>query len=316
MTTDATTSKDFLVSEIKSPGKNQNLHGIVTTISPIKKSQRGSRYAKGRISDGKLTLPFTCYNYDEYSKLKNSSDTQMAVKLCNIDTKSAIIGDGIDITVRSCSTVQPSNKEIALQHDKIVQLVSITEKGTLQTGTVECTVTKVNQLATIEKADNKSGNLQRVVVEDTSGEHVISLWDNSCNVLREGKTYRISEITKNEYGYKLSPYSQIDEIQQDYSGYDITGAIVYVEMCCQFCTQVIVPVDDSNITCASCHKRFKVKSLLKDIRADINFKRNGQNKMAKFDKGELAHMLKCTENKLEQSSKTEIADQLLDLNNN
>lgn len=47
MATGRTNDDDVLISEVDSFVKNRNINGIVTTLSPIKKSQDGqSQYAK------------------------------------------------------------------------------------------------------------------------------------------------------------------------------------------------------------------------------------------------------------------------------
>lgn len=185
-----------------------------------------SKFTIEKIADSKIWLRFTCFNENKrfnennrftgfnenkFKKLKESADTKVAVKLCNID---ANIREGsLNVIVGQSSVVEKPDKEFDIQRNCVVDLQSVKVDDN-----VKCNVVKVYDIAEVITKKGPTVDRQDVFVSDVSGEHTITLWGKSCNSLSEDKTYNL-RVYKSNYGtVSSSSYSQIDEAIEDFTG--------------------------------------------------------------------------------------------------
>ena len=57
------------VSSVEEPADSASVHGVVTSLSPIKSSKSGSRYFDGALSDGKDTMKLVGFKVSQHAKI-------------------------------------------------------------------------------------------------------------------------------------------------------------------------------------------------------------------------------------------------------
>ena len=65
-----------------------NVHGVVTHVSPVKKSKTGKPYFHGQLSDGVNTLRFFGFAPNQQQVLKNFRINRTSLEMCNCQVKS------------------------------------------------------------------------------------------------------------------------------------------------------------------------------------------------------------------------------------
>lgn len=225
----------------------------------------------------------------------------------------ANIHDGsVNVIFGNAPKAEPSEKKIEVEKSKVVNLNNVTTFCT-----VCCNVVKVYDMVRVDTVKGPS-NHQQVLISDASGQETLTLWGNSCNLLSQDKTYIITDIFKNAYdSLNLTPYSQIHEKPNTHTGCEICAVTVSTHSCCSYCgSELTGSLVDPDVKCLVCDRRFKRKRAMHNVCAQIDLEDvHGHAKKAKLNKKELATLLNCSEEDIEQKRPDDIEKCLLEKKN-
>ena len=99
-------------SKVESEDPNADIHGVVTSLSPIKKSRIGSNYYIGQVCDGKQKLHFVGFSTSQQKQLNELKDQSQSVELQNCQIKKSIRdSDKLEVLLKGATKILPSSKE-------------------------------------------------------------------------------------------------------------------------------------------------------------------------------------------------------------
>ena len=186
------------VSELDSPCSQVDINGIVTQLSPVKKSRTNDRvrYFDGKLSDGKKTLRVVSFEPGLRAQMDKSLTEKSPVTIVNCQEQkktqyiSANGPDTLEILASKKSKVQssphknfdlPENLE-ALDPDCQPSVgIKLSEIDDIAVGQHVCITGKVTKLDTPVPIQNRFGKVirkQESVIADVTGQVRVVLWEN------------------------------------------------------------------------------------------------------------------------------------------
>ena len=101
--------EEFDVSELR-VAKSAKVHGVMTAILPMKQSQKSKiKYFDGKLSDGKGTARFVCFDAKMHEKLSDAHEKK-SLALSNCEVKEAKYFTGLELVVKKSTEVHHSPK--------------------------------------------------------------------------------------------------------------------------------------------------------------------------------------------------------------
>ena len=134
--------EEFDVSEVKEC-KNAVVHGVVTELSPLKRSRKSGdvRYFYGQMGDGKGDARLICFEPSLRDKMLPCFESKDSVRLVDCQVRAAQ-GGGSEILMTRSTKVQASPKKFyassAAVNVKEAAKVSLNKVGALVIGDCEC----------------------------------------------------------------------------------------------------------------------------------------------------------------------------------
>ena len=80
------------VASVDQPMDSASVHGMVSSVSGVKVSQKGSDYFYATLSDGKVTIKLVGYKWAQQAKIKELMERKQAVVLDDCQIKKAMRG--------------------------------------------------------------------------------------------------------------------------------------------------------------------------------------------------------------------------------
>lgn len=88
-----------------------NVHGIVTSLSPMKKSKKGNNYYNGLLSDGNNTMRFVGFAPNHQKFFQEFMQQRKPIKICNCQIKkSSRDSEKMEPIVKGATKLSPSWK--------------------------------------------------------------------------------------------------------------------------------------------------------------------------------------------------------------
>ena len=194
-------------SKLEIEANNADIHGVVTSLSPVKKSRVGSNYYTGQVCDGKQKLRLVGFSTSQQKQLDELKDKKQSVEIQNCQIKKSIRdSDKFEILLKGATKILPSPKKFdvsPLEYDqdrpKEVLLSAVNDLPIHTLVTVKVKV--ANCSAPVSRGTKTK---QSVTIADKSGTFVVQLWEEHVGELEEQrsyilKTFRVSEYEDNKY---------------------------------------------------------------------------------------------------------------------
>lgn len=90
-----------------------NVHGIVTSLSPMKKSKKGNNYYNGLLSDGNNTMGFVGFAPNHQTIFQEFMHQRKCIEICNCQIKkSGHDSEKMELLVKGATKLSPSGKSI------------------------------------------------------------------------------------------------------------------------------------------------------------------------------------------------------------
>ena len=195
------TFKEFEeVSEISNTSPNARIHGVLTALSPMKKSKTCS-YFDGEVTDGKATMRVFGFDCGVRRRLIEFEDGKNPLVMSNCEVKRSRRGDQLEILLSKHTEVEKSAKVFDVDSacvkagGKVIMLKQLEQLVAFQRVTVEVKALHVEEVMEVSGGKKK----QDVTVGDSSGTARLTVWESEVGKVAEGDSYRLSGVVVREF---------------------------------------------------------------------------------------------------------------------
>ena len=106
-------TEDFDIVSAATPADSANIHGVVSSFSPIKKGKR-TDFFEAKLTDGEQQMRVVGFHESLREKLAKSQDQCKSVSLQNCQVKHGQQSDELEIILKSSSRIQASPQKIVV----------------------------------------------------------------------------------------------------------------------------------------------------------------------------------------------------------
>ena len=311
--------EDVDVSDIDSPIENVTVHGVVTSLSPVKASKKmdHKKYFNANITDGKTAMRLISFEPSLRPEMDISCAQQKTIAVVNCQVKEtpeqyqsgSSDQSKYEILLSSRSAIQKSPKKFTVDPDiksdgETVQTIALEDLPIIsvnQKVTVCVKVINVEIQTSITTKTGKQLNKQDCIVADTGGTCRVVLWESDIGKLAIDKSYRLENMTVR--AYKDSKYlslsdasviididnigeiaSQPDDLRTQNENKIIEGeiiAVVYAEeyIGCFTCNAKVKQINEVIGECTKCGLKLKLKRCKNAATARVKFEDRNGYKM-------------------------------------
>lgn len=186
------------VSSVDHPSPRAKIHGVITMLSPMKKSKNNCNYFNGELGDGKSTMRVFGYDSNVRRQLWEHHEKDEPVSLSNCQVKTSRDGDMLEVQVGKFTEVKRSEKKfnakkVTTSTIKMSELQGFKEYSIV---TVEVKVMTLNSPIVVPGGLKK----QDIIVCDQSGSGKVTVWEDDIDKLEIGKSYCLSDMLVRNYG--------------------------------------------------------------------------------------------------------------------
>ena len=131
-----------------------SVHGVVTLISPVQKSKRGTKYFNARLSDGLTMRKVVRFKEAQHAKMKDSMEKQESICLDDCQIKKAKQGLDMEILMKRTTTISPSPKKFKVDQtceDATITLEEVKKKDEYEKVSVKVKVLEVKEPVTVNR---------------------------------------------------------------------------------------------------------------------------------------------------------------------
>ena len=288
------TSDECNVSEIVE-SKRVKVHGVVTTLSPVKKGKASNRkYFDAHISDGKEVVRVVSFSPSLRPAIDSSVLSKSSISMMNCKVQ---MEKGVKtIFLNEHTTIESSPRKFVIpdSHNPLTNTIDLCELSSLANNTtinVTIKVIKVSPPEIVKTKADKSYEKQDCVVGDSSGCCRVVLWENDVNRLVCGSSYKLSSVVVRSFsevnylsvgmGSQIISVEDIGVVSSIQSGdidrvvtsREIEGEIIAVRCIeytgCSECKVKIDVIDDLVGECPKCGLMVKLNRCSKLFTANI-----------------------------------------------
>lgn len=188
---------EFDVSEMTCPSPNAKVHGVLSSLSPMKKTKTCS-FFDGQLSDGKATVRLFGFDAGVRRKLVEFEEAKQSVSLCNCEVKRSRRGNDLEILVTKRTNLEKCEKVFDVDASSATKMISLKELPGLvcfQRVSVEVKVTRVEDPLEVTGGKKK----QDVIVGDSSGSARVTVWEGEIGSMEEGGSYKMTGMMVREF---------------------------------------------------------------------------------------------------------------------
>ena len=189
-------------SQVTEEAGSADIHGVVTSVSPLKKSKKGNNYYHGQLCDGKQSLRFVGFASNHQKMLEEFLEGRKSVEIRNCQIKkSNRDSDKLEVLVKGATKICPSEKKFDVskmefqQNESVeIMLEKVDEIEPFTRININVNVIKCGEPITLGTRQK-----QEVTVSDATGLGTVQLWENNIGILEEGQSYRLMNFRVVEY---------------------------------------------------------------------------------------------------------------------
>ena len=215
------------LDKIQNPTSNVTIHGIVTSLSPIKKG-RSSNYFDGSLSDGSAKIRLIGFNSSQQKTMKQLMENKEAVQLQDCEIKQARRGDKMEVMLKGSTQVLKSPKKFDVSNLDFkddgpvsISLAHIDSYNIFDRVTVNVKILSCADPISVSGGKRK----QDLKVADNSAACKVVLWEEHIGSLAENASCTLYNFVVREYagvkflsmakdGSEIRPISDIGEVTQ------------------------------------------------------------------------------------------------------
>ena len=188
------------LQDLDKPLKNASVHGIVTSLSPIKKGRTCS-YFDGTLTDSSDKIRFVGFGGSQQRIMSDYKERSLTINLDDCEVKPARRGSKMEIMLKGSTTLTNSPKKFDIPPAELqdkgplkITLDCLSSVNVYERVTVDIKVICVSDPVTVAEK-----NKQDVTVADQSSSVTVTLWEDSVNSLKQHKSYRLNNFVVREY---------------------------------------------------------------------------------------------------------------------
>ncbi len=191
------------VSAVLGTSPSAKIHGVVTSVSPMKKSRTSCNYFDGEITDGKTSMRL--FGFDAAAgvrrRLVEFEEKEQPVVLTKCEVKHSREGSQLEILVGKYTDVDKSEKSFEVESvpaKKIGKKMVLKELGDLvqfQRITVSVKAIRVQEPTEVAGGKKK----QDILVGDSTATARLTIWEKEIGKMEEGKSYQLCGMVVREY---------------------------------------------------------------------------------------------------------------------
>ena len=179
-----------------------SVHGVVTHLSPIKKSKKGNNYYHGRLCDGQNTIPFVGFAPSQQMLLKEFRETKKPIEMDNCQVKkSTRDSEKMEVLLKGATKINPSKETFDVSDMEFQDL-----QGTKITLSELNDIEPLTRISVIVKAVSSEEPItlgtrqkQEIKVCDSTGLATVQLWEENIGILQQGRSYQLDGFRVIEY---------------------------------------------------------------------------------------------------------------------
>ena len=220
-----------VLDKLENPASNVTVHGIVTSLSPVKKG-RNSNYFDGSLCNGTAKVRMIGFNQSQQKVMKQLMDDKQAVQLQDCEIKQARWGEKMEIMLKGSTQVLKSpNKfdvsSLDFKDDGPVRfkIADIDSYNVFDRVSVNVKVISCSDPISVSGSKRK----QDLKVADASGVCKVVLWEEHIGQLEKNACCTLYNLVVREYagvkflsmskdGSEIRPSSDIGEVTQSDGG--------------------------------------------------------------------------------------------------
>ena len=210
------------VSDISSPTKFAKVHGVLTSMSPMRKSSSGCHYFDGSLTDGTKSLRVVGFDTKVQQRLMDFHSRKEPVALVNCEVKQGKYSSNMELHMRKTTDVLKSPVKVDITSNLPPDLITLDELPALdnfQTVSVSIKVLTVTEEEEVKKGLVK----QDCYIADATGTAKLTLWENNVDILVEDQCYTLSGIKVRSF--KGEKYLSIPKDGFTYTSIDDIGVV-------------------------------------------------------------------------------------------
>lgn len=185
---------EFGVGELHE-SKSAKVHGVMTSLSPIKASTSGkTKYFHGELTDGQNRVRFVGFDTKMHQRLSDFHETKKPVLLSHCEVKQGKYSSDLEVVVRCSSEVEHSPSKIEVLPsmfnviDDFVTIDQISELVNYQRVSVLIKVVIEEEPVNVKKGLVK----QDYVIADATACTKVVTWEDNVGILQVGGSYKLS----------------------------------------------------------------------------------------------------------------------------
>ena len=295
-------TEEIELSKICEEKKSVTVHGVVTSLSPVKESKTKVKYFRGTIADQSKKVPVVSFEPKLWKRLNQSHENCSTVALvnCNIqEARNRSSGD-YEIVASSRTEVTESERQFEIASEEDEQ-TTMDELCQLAPNSITSIVAKVKTVEAPVRIQCKSKAQQLAkqdcFIGDETGMCRLVLWEENIGTVVEGQTYKfkkmlvrqfsgINYLSKTEESV-IEHADDIDEVNCDFVQHEdttctqkaVVGDIISVLSCeeypcCSECCSKMEPKGACG-TCTRCGTMVRLSKCPTSTTARIKIERDG-----------------------------------------
>ena len=190
---------------IEEPIASANLHGAITSLSPIKKG-RNTSYFDGSIADESKKLRLVGFNSDQQRKLNTFFKNGTTINLKNCQVKESREGNRMEIMLKGNTQITESTKQIdtsKIDYEDVNLPTLITLSQLLTTQAFQRVSVNIKVIA-VKTPIYVAGERKKqdIIIADDTSNGKLTLWEEHVNTLEVDESYSLRNFVVREYASK------------------------------------------------------------------------------------------------------------------
>lgn len=250
----------------KSDGYIATVHGVITSVSPMK-GKPAKKYFDGNIADGKKSLRFVGFSQDKVKILEDYAASKQPVTLTNCCIKQARHGNRLEVIIGDYTDIYMSSKLFAVSEEvdkvepeiKEINIGNLQDQPRFQKVSLSAKIIEVDEVVTLD--DGRK--VQNAVISDVTGRAKLSLWEESINLIQLNNCYKFNNLMVKTHDTVFTP--RIGLVVEKIEEIDALPLLQSIKTTKNLSNAQVIAVTDftSGNLCINCNK--SILDSLKDL---------------------------------------------------
>lgn len=214
------------LDSVESPTKAAKLHGVVTSLSPMKSSSGKTAYFEGHLTDETTSLRMVGFNTLQQKEIAAFQDQKQTVTLDDCQIQKSRYGAQMEVLLKQSTSILSLPKKL---HDVvssspltsgIITLAQLPNIQKFQTVSVTAKVLTLSERVEVKPQLYK----QDITLSDATGTARMTVWQTDIDKLEENESYEFKDLLVNSFnnlrylsppksGFSFTPIDDIGTVE-------------------------------------------------------------------------------------------------------